>query len=590
MRRVGAKGSLARQLLGWLLAIVFLLLGCVVAFSAIQTRNTFVGAEGRKLLSVAENVAATPSVRVSLADPVNHDALAPAAESARSLSGADYVTIARPNREVLASQDPAQLRGRLGLGDSTVLDGRAWVGETGESLVAHVPVVGDDGRLVGIVATGKETPGFFDGLTNRPADALVLIGIATVLGGAGAAALTWRVKRQTLGLEPREITGLVEHREALLHGLKEGVVAMDDQHRITLVNDHARELLALPGESIGARVDEFELNERLRDVLTGHTSGTDAIVLRAGRVLVLNRLPVERDGRHLGAVATLRDRTELLTLREELATTSRTTDTLRAQAHEFTNRLHTIAGLIELGDYEEARNYVDVVSRAHNEWHEQVTTRIGDTPVAALLIAKASLAAEQGAGLRLSEDSTLADIDESLSTELVTVVGNLIDNALDALRESDGPGERWVEVSIRQGRHPDGAAGDVSVIVRDSGPGVAPGLAAEVFTHGFTTKAAEHGGPRGLGLALTRQICRRRGGTVSVRNVEGQGGAEFTATLPAQSRGNTGETAGDTPETAEMPYRTSAENADIFSGVPRDETADGATKQSTTGSATEVTE
>ncbi|MFC4004531.1 ATP-binding protein [Prauserella oleivorans] len=518
---MGAKGSLARQLLGWLLAIVFLLLGCVVVVSVIQSNSTFADNEGRKLLAVAENVAATPGVRVSLADPVNRDPLPIFAESARSLSGADFVTIADPSGRVLAAQDPDQLRARLPLGESTVADGRAWVGEIGDSLVAHVPVIGDDGRMVGMVAAGTATPGFFEGIANRPSNALVLIGIATVLGVAGALLLAWRVKRQTLGLEPREITGLAEHREALLHGIKEGVVALDQQHRITLVNDQARELLALPRSCVGAKVDELDLGERLRDVLTGRASGTEAIVLRAGRVLVMNRLPIERDGRTLGAVATLRDRTELVTLREELAATSRTTDTLRAQAHEFTNRLHTIAGLIELGEYDEARNYVDLVSRAHDEWHEQVSARIADTAVAALLIAKSSLAAEQGAGMRLTDDSALAAVDEQLSADLVTVVGNLVDNALDALRGSGG--DDWVEVAIRQDSHA------VSVVVRDSGPGVAPEIATEVFTHGFTTKAAEHGGTRGLGLALTRQTCRRRGGSVTVHNA---GGAVFTAVLP----------------------------------------------------------
>lgn len=518
--RVGGKGSLARQLLGWHLSLVFALLGCVTVYSVIQSNHDFVTNEGRDLLSVAENVAAVPGVRESLSDPVNRDPLPSFAESARSLSGADFVIIADPDRVVLTSPDPAQLRTRLPLGDSTVPQGRSWVGEVDGSLVAHVPVLDDRGQMIGIVAAGKATPGFLEGLTNRPGDALALLGIALVLGVTGSLLLAWRVKRQTLGLEPREITGLVEHREALLHGIKEGVVALDQQHRITLVNKQARELLALPDDCVGTAVADLDVGGRLRDVLTGQSSGDDQIVLRAGRVLVLNRMPVYRGSRRLGAVVTLRDRTELTTLREELAAASRTTDTLRAQAHEFSNRMHTIAGLIELGEYDEARNYVNLVNRVHGQWHDTVSARVQDTAVAALLIAKASLAAEQGVGLRLTEDSHLSEVDESLSTDLVTVVGNLVDNALDAVR---GAPEAWIEIDVRER---DGA---VSVVVRDSGPGVAPEIATEVFTHGFTTKAAEHGGQRGLGLALTRQACRRRGGRVELRN---DGGAVFTAVLP----------------------------------------------------------
>lgn len=519
---MGAKGSLARQLLGWQLVIVFALLGCVTVLSVVQSNDSFTDTEGRRLLAVAENVAATPAVRTSLADPIRRDPLPILAESARSLSGADFVTIADPRRTVLTSPDPSQLGGLLPLGSSTVAEGRSWVGEVNGSLVAHVPVIGDHATIIGIVAAGKANPGFFDGIANSPGNALLLLAMATVLGLAGSLLLAWRVKRQTLGLEPREITGLAEHREALLHGIKEGVLAVDQQQRITLVNDQARELLALPEDCLGKRVDELEVNERLRDVLTGRSRGVDQIVLRAGRVLAMNRMPISRDGREIGAVTTLRDRTELVALREELALNSKATDTLRAQAHEFTNRLHTIAGLIELGEYDEVRHYVDLVSRAHDEWTDQVSARIGDTAVAALLIAKASVAAEQGVGLRLAADSRLDAVDEQLSADLVTVVGNLVDNALDALRGSDA-GDNWVEAGIRQRDNV------VSVVVRDSGPGVAPEIATEVFQHGFTTKAAEHGGQRGLGLALTRQTCIRRGGSVEVHN---SGGAVFTATLP----------------------------------------------------------
>ncbi len=518
MRGVGAQGSLARQLLGWQLIIVFALLACVFGYSAVQSDRTFTDTQGRKRLAVAEQVAATAGVRASLADPIRRDALPAFAESARTLSGADSVIIAAPDRIVLTSPDPNQLRTRLPLGASTVLQGRAWVGEISGQLVAHVPVIGDAGQIVGIVAAGTETPGFFEGVANSPSAALTMLGIATVVGVAGSLLLTWRVKRQTLGMEPREITALAEHREALLHGIKEGVLGLDDQHRVTLVNDQARDLLALPADCVGRPVEELGLNERLTDVLTGRAHGVDQIGLRAGRVLALNRMPIAR-----GAVVTLRDRTELAALREELEATSRATDTLRAQAHEFSNRLHTIAGLIELGEYDEVRHYVDLVSEAQTKWHEEVTAHIADSAVAALLIAKASLAAERGVGLRLAPGTRLDDVDDQLSADLVTVVGNLVDNALDALAGRDGD---WIEVEIRQD------AGAVSVVVRDSGPGVALEIATEVFTHGFTTKAAEHGGQRGLGLALTRQTCLRRGGSVAVHNADG---AVFTAVLPTRA-------------------------------------------------------
>ncbi len=532
-------GSLSRQLLSWQLMIIFVLLASTTVFSVAQSDESFRTTESRRMLSVAEDLAATEGVRTSLADPFRRDALPTFAESARSLSGADHVIIADAEGTVLTSPDPGQLGHRLPLGASTVRSGRAWVGEVStdgvDSLVAHVPVIGEHARVIGIISAGRETPDFFRGVTHAPGNPLTLLLFATVLGVAGSVLLARRVKRQTLGLEPQEITRLVEHREALLHGIREGVLGVDQQDRISLVNDQARDLLSLPADCVGRPIDELGLNERARDVLTGRAGGIDQIVLRRDRVVVLNRMPISS----VGAVVTMRDRTELVDLRRELAATRDTTDTLRAQAHEFTNRLHTISGLIELGEYEELQRYVDRVSHTHEQWHAEVGARIGDPTIAALLIAKSSLAAERGVGLRLHEDSRLGEIDEQLAADLATVLGNLVDNALDALEgaaETEHGGGHWIEVDLR-------CHEDIALVVRDSGPGVTAGIVEEVFRHGFTTKAAR-GGERGLGLALTRQICRRRGGTVHVHNAPG---AVFTARLPLPAADREQPTAGAMP-------------------------------------------
>lgn len=506
---------LSRQLLGWQLLIVVALLAAVTVFSAIQSNKSFQDVEGRRMLSVAEDVAAQQTVRDALADPRRYHQLPPFATSAMNLSGADYVIIARPDLTILTSPNPGDVKTKLPLGDSMIRQGRSWVGVVGDSLVAHVPVIGARSEVVGIVAAGVATPTFLEGIVNSPGEALLILGIATVIGVVGSLLLAGRVKRQTFGLEPREIAGLVEHREAMLHGIREGVVGLDTAHRITLVNDQARKLLSLPSDVVGHSVKDLELNDRLVDVLTGRAGdGADEIVLRRGRAVVMNRMPISLDGTEVGSVVTLRDRTEIVALQHELDANRSTTDALRAQAHEFTNRLHTIAGLIELGEYDEVRRYVDRVSHTREAWHTEVSERIGDSAVAALLIAKASVAAERNVGLRLTPSSRLGEVDESLSADLVTVIGNLVDNAIDAL-----PANGWIEVDIN---HTDD---EVLVVVTDSGPGVAPDIAEEIFRHGFTTKAAEEGGQRGLGLALTRQTCRRRGGSVEVR------GAVFTARL-----------------------------------------------------------
>jgi sensor histidine kinase regulating citrate/malate metabolism len=373
--------------------------------------------------------------------------------------------------------------------------------------------------VLGVVAVVQERPSLLENLELAVPNLLTYLGIASALGVLGSLMLARRVKRQTLGMEPREITALVEHREAMLHGIKEGVIAVDQQNRVTLVNDSAAELLRLPADTVGRTLAELGVDLALEGVLTGREEGHDLPVPAGDRVLILNRMPIRSRGRQVGSITTLRDRTELISLERELDAVQQITDTLRAQAHEFSNRVHTISGLIELGEYDEVTRYVHRVTASDADLTDTVRSRISDPAVAALLVAKASQAAELGMKLRITPTSLMEQVDESLSSDVATVLGNLVDNSLDAL----APGPGWVEVEVRH----DG--GDVVVTVRDSGPGVSPEAAAHVFRRGFSTKVSALGGQRGIGLALVRLLCVRRGGDVRLDN----GGKVFVARLPA---------------------------------------------------------
>ncbi len=522
--------TLAGQYLVLQLLIVAAVLVGVVALSLAQSAQTFERVEGRRALSAAETLAATPAVRALLpvAQPRLGAALPAVAESVRTVSGSSAVFLARPDGTVITSSDPDQLGSRLPLGDSLVLSGRAWTGPVElsgrQTLVAHVPVLDDGGRMVGIAAVGRNYPSVWERLGDALPNLLTYLGVSVGLGAAGSLLLARRVKRQTLGLEPEEIAGLVEHREAILHDVKEGVLALDRHARITLANDSARQLLELPHDCAGKTLDELAVPARLRDVLTADQTGPDRLVLVGERVVVCNRMPLRSRGRLIGSVTTLRDRTELSSLEKELGATRTTTDTLRAQTHEFANQLHTISGLIQLGEYDEVTRFVDGVSLSRTRLYDDVTTRIEDPAVAALLIAKASSAAERVVTLELDDGSALGRVDETLSRDLTTVVGNLVDNAIDAV---SGRPDAAVHVHLRDEAH------RVTVTVRDSGPGVAADSVEDIFRQGFSTKDSDDGGGRGFGLALTRLVCSRRGGGVGVRNAPG---AEFTAVLGKQSQ------------------------------------------------------
>jgi sensor histidine kinase regulating citrate/malate metabolism len=506
-----------------LLIVLVVLIG-VAGASVAQSNARYRETEGRRALAIAERLAVTTGVRraAETRAPGFLSQAQSQAESDRILSNSTYVVVALADRRIIVSTDPLPVTSVTRLQDTEAFLGRGWVGQdelTGAAL-AMAPIINEKTRETdGVVAVGRQYPSLLANLAAARPNLLTYLGIASLLGVIGSLLLARTVKRQTLGLEPREITGLVEQREALLHGIKEGVLAVDLEHRVTMVNDEAAHLLGIPLTSAGRVLSAVDETGRLSEIFDGPDAATDRILPLHGRVLTLNRMPVRSHGRHIGWVATFRDRTELLELQRELDLTRNTTDTLRAQAHEFSNRMHIVSGLIELGEYDDVRRYIQRVAADQTELTAGITARVADPAVAALLIAKSSQAAERGVSFVVDQGTWLPRLDERLATDVSTVLGNLVDNALDAASSSRDP---YVVVEVLE------AAGAVRIEVRDSGPGVDSAMRHRVFTHGFSTKDSA-GDDRGIGLALVRVICRKRGGDVTVHN---DAGAVFVATLP----------------------------------------------------------
>lgn len=496
------------------------------AISVRLTREQLDQQYGQRVLAIAEAVAATPAITDAFDDPDPTATIQPLAEAIRQASGATFVVVANRDQIRYSHPNPKQLGRRLSTDPGPAMRGQAWIttetGTLGRSVRAKVPLHDRSGQVIGIVSVGILERQITAALLDQLPEMSVYVLVSLALGVAGSVLLARNLKRQTFGLEPREIAALLEQREAMLHGIREGVVATDQDGHTTLINDEARRLLGLAAGCEGRRLADLLPAGRLRDVLTGEQPGGDQVVLAGELVLVANRMPVVVRDQVVGAVVTLRDRTELDGLARELDGARSLADALRAQAHEFSNRLHTIAGLVELGRNEEAVRFIADASLVHQELTESLVERVGDPTLTALLLAKAAVASERGVALRLAADTLLiGEVDHC--RDLVTVVGNLVDNALDAVT-SRPAGNGWVEVGVRAGD-----AGGVVVRVRDSGPGVDPALVGAVFRDGFTTKVAESGIRRGLGLALVAQAARRWGGSVQVRSDDG---ATFTAELP----------------------------------------------------------
>ncbi|MEV3906600.1 sensor histidine kinase [Streptomyces canus] len=521
----GGNGRLSARILASQLAILALTGVIGFVLFAFAQRGEIDRAYEQRALDIAQTTAAEPQIKQAVEYGGGGDIVQRVAERIRKASGASYVVVIDLHG-IRHSHPDAALIGEP-VGDPiVVLDGRTHVGSdqgaTGRSANGKAPLYGPSGKLVGEVSAGIPERDVLGELWRELPTFGLYAAIAVALGSAAAFLLARRLKRSTFGLELEEIAGLLQDREAMLHGIREGVIAFDPDGRITVVNDEARDLIGL-GTALGSRLEEVLPDGRLRRALDGTLTGTDLNVLTDDHCLVVNRMPVTLHGRELGAVVTVRDRTELVGLLRELDSVRGLTDALRAQQHEFTNRMHTVAGLLDIGDHDAAYEYAVESAGADQALTESVRERIGNALLVGLIVAKTTVAAERGVRMVLSEDSALGE-DPPHLRRLLTIVGNLLDNAIDAAADGPPPtGGREVELSLIE------AVDLVMVRVADSGPGIPSGAAESIFEDGWSTRPDRGTARRGLGLALVHRLTQRHGGTITVS--EGPG-AVFTVMLP----------------------------------------------------------
>jgi hypothetical protein len=516
--------SLGGQFLVFQLLVVAVVLVAIAVVSVAQSTREFREVRGQRMIAVAENMASTPIVRDRFADPFAAQVLAPETDRAVALSGAGLAEILGPDGTIRVSSDPSRIHSRMDLGPSRADEGRAWFGDDDidgvHSLLGQVPILSTDGDVLAVASVSEPYPSVWELLSGAGRRLLLYLGLGAALGLFASWLLSRRIKRHTRGLEVAEIAGLADHREALLHSIREGVVAVNNEGHITLLNDSAQELLGLRPQAVGKRVDSVGFDPAVVEFLLSGEDERDVVIATRTRMLALNRRSATSQGEVIGTVTTMRDSTELAALQGQLSSHKSVTDTLRAQTHEFANQLHTISGLVQLGEYESVRDLVGTLTRRRAEINDAVTRRISDPAVAALLIAKTSLAAESGVALELAPESHLAALSPAVATDVITLLGNLIDNAVDVSVGSE-PARVSVRIDDRDG---------LTVSVADSGPGVPEHLREEIFAKGVTSKPDVPGG-RGIGLALVRLVTAQHGGTVAVTD-GGAGGAVFVVRLP----------------------------------------------------------
>ncbi len=515
--------SLAAQLFAMQVVLVAaVVVGCAL-FAYVTGRAHADETARKQVLATAHALADSPSVREAIRTPDPTAVLQPYAERVRHDTGIDFVTIMNPRGIRWTHPDPAQI-GMPFLGRTApALRGETftetYTGTLGPSMRAVTPIW-DGGRITGLVSVGITVDRISSEVTRQVKVLALVAGAALVLGGLGTYVINARLRRHTHGMNAAELSRMHDYHQAALHAVREGLLMLDGGRRIALMNDGGRELLGLDDSAVGRPVPELGLPAPLTRALLDPGPRVDELHLTADRIVVVNTRPVV-GGERRGTVVTLRDHTELQALSGELDSERGFTQALRSQAHEAANRLHTVVSLIELGRVEQAVEFATAELELAQALTDRVVGAVGEPVLAALLLGKAAQANERGVELVLAEDSRIDDgvLPATLAPrDLVTILGNLIDNAVDAAQGGEGA-RVTVTALVRDAQ--------LVLGVRDTGAGVDPAAMDEVFRRGWSTRGPD----RGLGLALVRQSVHRAHGTVTLTR-GAEGGAEFTVRLP----------------------------------------------------------
>lgn len=528
--------SLARQFFVGQLVFVLVLTSTISwVLYLVAEENTF-DAASQRMLAVATTLANDPFVEEAVEGPDPSALLQPYAEEVMDELGVDFVTIMDTDRTRYTHRNRTQI-GRQYIGSiEQALGGEphieVFTGTLGPSVRAIVPVLTNDGEVTALVAAGV-TIDTVSIARNAQLPLVWLIATGALTGGTLVSLLLSRhLRRATLGLGTEQLSRMFVFYDSVLHAVRDGLVLTNPRGELVLYNDQAADLLnlppAVPGQPKSA--SDVGLPPSLRDLLVSGRRAIDEFHVTKDRVLVVNQEPAvpDRGAKPLGTVTTIRDHTELEALSDEVQTMRTLTGALRAQTHEHANRLHTIVSLIELDRRAEALEFATKDLEQSQQLTDEVVASINEPFITALLVGKAAQANERGIHLAIDVAGTLETRGMD-PRDLVTIIGNLLDNAFDAAASSE---ERAVTLSIRTAPED---AGTIIIDVADSGPGLAASELGDVFTFGFSSKGGA--GARGLGLALVRQAVNRLGGTVTVSNDDG---ARFTVRLPTTAA-NAGE-------------------------------------------------
>ncbi|MGG0845838.1 ATP-binding protein [Peribacillus simplex] len=485
---------------------------------------------GEKALSVAQTISLLPDIKQAFRNDNPSVIIQPIAEKIRRQIDAEFIVIGDENEKRLSHPDPNLIGKKMVGGDNgEVWNGKSIITEStgtlGPSIRGKSPIMAN-GKVIGVVSVGYLQDDIEKEVSRIQRKIVWTISFILIGGLLIAFFISFNIKKAILGLEPKEIAWMFQEKHAILESIHEGIIAIDVHGRITVVNETAHKILHIPKDIMlrGQKIEEVITHTHLLDVVSTAQAEYDQEFMIDGEIFLASRIPIlNEQGEVIGAVASLRNKSELSNLLQELSHVKAYAEGLRAQTHEYSNRLYTLLGLIQLGSHKEAMDFISKEVDVTQGFIHFLMKEVPDPIIAGFILGKVSLASELKIDFTIDRESSFKDIPSEIDRDLlVTIIGNLINNAFEAVRENEREEKRVSLFVTDLGK-------ELIIEVEDNGRGMNSDVTERIFQNGFTTK--NHQTNSGIGLSLVQEAIDGLGGSITFSTKEGEY-TIFTVAIP----------------------------------------------------------
>ncbi len=494
------------------------MISVIIQISAVRAfiKDYIIDNGSKKVLSIAKELAMDSDIIAAFSMNEPQYIIQPIVERIRIFTETSFIVVFNMNSVRYSHPAPSRIGKKfIGGDEERALKGESYVstakGTLTTSIRSFVPIKNEEGIQIGVVSVGLNLDDLKEE-TQNITTILYYIGVITLaIGIVGSTILTHNIKKSIFGLEPAEIATLLEERNVIISTVMEGIVAVDRTGNLLLINESARRLLAIDDGADSSDCPAISTSIGLDSVIATGRSSIDEEMSLGGRDVVVNRIPMVSGEEIIGAVATLRDRSEMKLLAGELMAIKQYTAALRAQKHEFMNKLQVVSGLLQIDRHADALAYVKSTVSRQQRSVDALRLAIEPAEILALVLAKMDEACESNIDVEIEERSHLPALRSSTTAAFITIIGNLVQNAIEALKASNQEEKHIVLHFLPR-------SGWLELIVEDNGTGIDPSLRKRLFFQGTTSKGEGH---MGVGLYLVKKQVEMLEGTIEVREKDG---------------------------------------------------------------------